>query len=577
LKILASQIWIIFLSATTAMASVPGHGSPQGFEYCEYNAEPVRTHRPSNVVRAEEALEQAEEALERIQADFDEADTCQLECRDTVYRVIELTVGRGNLQEYLDYLGGSFECYAVANSAVRQYNTFAQVYGWDIIREDIPQASPQRMIAEDRVPPTGGGVITIPDDEISGSDPDPRPVDPRPVDPPQNIDCRYMGPNNTLDLSICQAARNNGLTNRQYSQCRRCLGPQNNYGRCLRRMARLEQELYEAQELVEQRERELEEALANPSSRTTCTDCMQDTRNWWERWGPTIATGAVVGLSGYFAYRQERNSYEYYRDVIHENNNRLGYPTEPREDLSGYRLAAHLVNGAPLVINTGLSTGAFGCAGSSMYGMGSIVGGLFGGTQQGGATGYNNSTISGILNGGIGGSIGGGINGGAGQWGTGQPSSAQIDAMIRAQQESIAQQQAQLAAMQQSQSYYQSRAAIEADALARIQALGAPPAAGTGVWAQGQGGVQVGGNSWDPLNGSFWQSGQINGGINVRGQIQTYGNAGIGGVQPLPTGAGYPRTGYPNASPGWPQDNRYNPAPPPRHSPGSGGVDRLPL
>ena len=583
MKILASQIWITFLSATTAMASLPGHGSPQGFEYCEYNADPVRTHRPSNVVRAEEALEQAEEALERIQDEFDEADTCQLECRETVYRVIRLTVGERNLQDYLDYLGGSFECYGVANTSVRHYNMYAQVYGWDVIQEGASGINPKRMIAENpRVPDAGGGTITIAEPELG--DPDPQPVRPeRPVVPaPQHQQCTYMGPENTLDLSICEAARRapNGLDNRGFSTCRRCLGPQNRYGRCLRRMARLEQELYEAQDLVEQKESELNAALASPSSGTTCTDCMQDTRNWWQRWGPTLAVTGIVGATGYFAYRQERNSYEHYRDVIHENNNRLGYPTEPREDLSGYRLAAHLVNGTPMILNTGLSTGAFGCAGSTMYGMGSILGGVLGGSQQGGANGYNTG-VTGGLNGSITGGILNGGNAGNGTWGTGQPSGAQIDASIRAQQQAIAQQQAQLAALQQSQAYYQSRSAIEADAMARINALGQAPPAGAGVWAQGQGQGSVrGGNSFDPLNGDFWNSGLINGGVQVRGQIDTWGNAGYQqggyqtggyqgrGVQPLP-GNGYrqPR------SPGWPQDTRV----PTRHQTSGGNVDRLPL
>jgi len=149
LKILASQIWIIFLSATTAMASVPGHGSPQGFEYCEYNADPVRTHRPANIVRAEEALEEAEEALERIQDEFDEADECQLECQETVYSVIRLTVGERNLQDYLDYLGGSFECFGVANSAVRRYNMYAQFYGWDVIQDGGIQINQHHLEQEE--------------------------------------------------------------------------------------------------------------------------------------------------------------------------------------------------------------------------------------------------------------------------------------------------------------------------------------------------------------------------------------------------------------------------------------------
>ena len=575
MKILASQIWIVLLSATTALAHTPGHGSPQGFEYCEYNADPVRTYRPKNIVDAEEALVAAEEALEKLEKDYEEADKCKLKCEGTVNKVLSITVGRDNIDDYTDYLAGGFDCYSVANSAVRRYNMYAQMYGWDVIK-DVNQ---QRMIAGTSGAPSapGTGRVTLPESGDLGSggkgDEPGRIVLPD-NPPPQNQDCRYTASNNTLDLAICDAARSS-LSNREYSLCRSCLGPTNEYGRCLQQAARIEQELYEAQDLVEKREDELAEAIANPSSSKTCTDCMQDTRNWWERWGPMIAAGGIVGLSGYFAYKQERNSYEYYRDVIHENNNMLGYPTEPREDLSGYRLAAHLVNGTPIVISTGMSSGAFGCAGSSLYGTGNVLSGLFTGTQIGGAGGYPgglmNGNVTSILN-------GGGIHGGGGQWGTGQPSSAQIDAMIRAQQESIAQQQRDLAALQQSASYYQSRSAIEMDALNRISALGPAPAVNTGS----NSGVLVNrssgaynGNWFDPLRGDYWNTGQLSGGIQVRGQVNTYGNAGVSGVAPIQTAPSY------NRSPGYNDyyrnDYPVNPVPPSRHQSGGSNVGRLPL
>ena len=592
MKILASQIWIIFLSATTAFAHTPGHGSPQGFDHCEYNAEAVRTHRPSNIVKAEKALKIAEKNLERLEKGFTKADECENKCKNTVYKVIEKTVGKNNLQYYLNYLGGSFDCYQAANSAVRRYNMYAQIYGWDVIKEELPQINPQRMIATDpkKKEASGGGTITmserpdnpqvevaeevkqtppVPNNESNGEIGTPVPItlpQSRPKLPaPLHQTCNHMEEKNTLSLEICnEAAKKEVLDGRELNLCKRCLGPINNYGRCLRRKARLEQELSEAQELAIQREFELDAAKEKPSSKTTCTDCMKDTRNWWERWGPTLATGALVALPGYLAYRQEKSSYKHYKNVIHENNNRLGYPTEPREDLSGYRLAAHLVNGAPLIVNTGLSTGAFGCAGSSMYGAGSIIGGLFGGTQRGGANGYNNQVLNSVS-----GNVGGILNGGMHQAGVSQPSGAQIDAWIRAQQQSIAQQQTQLAALRQSQTYYQSRAAIEADALRRVKALGAPPSTSTaGVWIQGQGGVSTGGNYFDPLRGGFWNSGQLNGGLQFRGQVQTYGNAGIGGVQPLPVD--HRTGGYNNVrTPGY----NSNPSPPRQHR----STDRVPL
>ena len=521
LKILASQIWIVFLSTTTAMAGVPGHGSPQGFEYCNYNADPVRTYKPSNVVKAEKALELAEKHLKRAKEDLDNADPCEsTKCHHIFKKVIELTVGKKNLHSYSEYLRGDFKCYIVANSAIRHYNMYAQVYGWDVIQEETLQIDPQRTIAN-------SGEIGKSDDASPGASDDAPSGTAAPVpEASEDKECPYMGFDQTLNTEICDDASEKENSSRNYtlSSCKRCFGPNepgyNKYGRCLKERDRLEQVLHEAQNLVDTRKTEKNNAEKKPSSTTVCTDCMQDTRSWWEKWGPTLLTGGIVGLTGYFGYRQERNSYKHYRDVIHENNNRLGYPTEPRDDLSGYRLAAHLVNGAPLVLNTGLSTGAFGCAGSSMYGAGSVLSGIFGGAQQGGANGYNSNILNG-LSGNVSGILNGGTNG---LWGTSPPSAAQIDATIRAQQESIARQQAQLAILQQNQNYYQSRAAIERDALARIQRLPQPTSTSSlGVWNQSSG-VNFG-NSNNFLS-SFFNHGQVSGGVQINGQVSTYGNAG---------------------------------------------------
>lgn len=347
MKIQASIILTLLFSATGAWANQPGTGAPSNFEFCEHNAQPVRSHRPTNIVKAEEALESAEANLERLEREFEKADQCQEECRDTVYRVIELTVGERNLQDYLDYLGGSFECFSAANSARSIYNMYAHQNGWNLI-QDV-SVTPSRMIAENKPPKGGGGTISLPDE--LGDSGRPAPVDvERPTRPaPQNQQCLFMGPENTLDLSICREAQRQGLDGRQASLCRRCLGPRNEYGNCLRRRARLEQELYEAQDLLERRQAELDEARANPSSSTTCTDCLEDNRSWWQRLLPTAAATALVAVPGYFAYRQAQDAYDYAINVTHPNNARLGYPSQPAENLSGYQFAAHLINGAPII------------------------------------------------------------------------------------------------------------------------------------------------------------------------------------------------------------------------------------
>ena len=503
LKILASQIWIVFLSTTTAMAAaVPGHGSPRGSEYCEQIADPVRKYKASNIVKAEKALELAEKRLKRAKKKLEEFRPCESrKCHFIVKETIGLAVGEENFEFYREYLGGDPHCRFVGNSAIRHYNMYAQVYGWDVIQEETLQIDPQRTIAGDEgemADGKGGGVFEIVPTGSSTT--------------PEDDLCSYVGPDNTLNVNICENVKKNL---RKYGLCKTCLGSlesQNKYGRCLKREFRLNQRHAEAENLVETRETERDNAEDNPSSTEVCTDCMQDRRTWWEKWGPTLLTGSIVGLSGYFAYRQERNSYKHYRDVIHENNNKLGYPTEPRDDLSGHRLAVRFVNGTPLVINTALRTGVFGCAGSFSYEMSKVLGGA----QQGGATGYSSNFLN-SLSGDVSGILRSGANG---SWGTSPPSAAQIDATIRAHQESIERQQAELAILQHDQNVYQSRAAIEHDAALRIGRL--PRLIGSSRFSRNQ---ISGGYSNNILDG-FLDSGLFVGGAQVNAEFSTYGNAG---------------------------------------------------
>ncbi len=557
MKALASNFFIFFLSATTAMAHSPGTGAASNFDYCNYNADPIRTYKPSNVARAEKSLSEAQEALDALEKEYEKLNKCTDTCKDVVQRVFDLTINRTYHENYIEYLkGDSNYCQNVADTNVRKYNLYASLNDWSRIENEKLKnyKRPSRMIAEDRPQPKppGGGTITVPDASPElGAPSRPRPTAPQVVRPaPSAQSCEYTtGSEYKLDVQICEDAKEKGLSAKEYVKCRSCLGPVNKYGKCLQDLSRIDQRFAEAEYLVEQRLEELEHAKANPESSTTCTDCVQDTRSWWSKWGPMAAVGALVSVPAYFAYRQDRNSYKHYRDVIHENNNRLGYPTEPREDLSGYRLAAMLLNGTPAIVNTGLATGAFGCAGSGLYGTGTVLSGLLTGTQINGAGGINGHTLgqlSGNVNGGVNGNLGGGLSGGGGTFGTNQPSSAQIQAMLEAERQAAAESQARLQYLNEYNSYYQSRAQIEADALARINALGSVPSsngsfngsANGSVNGQlnynGAGGVGGFGNTaYDPLNGSFFNNGLAVGGVSISGQVNTYGQAGFQGQSNL--------------------------------------------
>lgn len=553
LRLVVSILLAMSLSTTTWAS---GNGSP--FSYCQYNAEPQREHRPSNIVRAEERLEEAENELERIEEEWENADECN-GCAPIVEAALVASVGEENVGEYLEYLRGAPHCYAVANSAVSYYNFYASAMGWERIPQinDTDVYQPKRMVAEegadspytgpDIEPPTGAPApAPAPpqrnreDDELGGGGGAPvvTGVPARPA--PQQQQCQFKGPEGTLDVQICEIAARAGAFRRRtdISRCRTCLGPVNRYGKCLVDQERLELALIEAEELVAQREDELSEARANPSSGTTCVDCQTDNRSWWERWGPMALVGGVTAVTGYMAYRQERDSYEYYRDVIHEDNNAKGYPTEPRMDTSGYTFANHMVNGLPMIMNTGLSTGAFGCAGSTVYGAGMVQGGPFAGGQIGGANGYPagmlgpggqvgaSGNVAGILNGTLGGP---GAHMGAqfGMNGGGQMNPGQLSAMIQQQNAMAQQAQARAQALQQQQSYYQSVYAIQQDAQSRVQALG------NGVF---QGGVNI--------TGGFDVFGQAQGGVPYQ-QYPTSFNPGVPNGQNMPPGGNVQNPGVP--------------------------------
>lgn len=546
----ASIFISVLLSASLALANTPGTGAPSNFEYCEHNARAIDSHRPTNIVNAEEALESAEASLTRLEDEFDEANECQAECEETVYNVIRSTVGDRNLQDYLDYLGGSFECYGVANSAVRNYNMYAQQNGWEVIQDT--NIAPSRMVACNggECDETRPGTIAIGDtsgNELGGGGTQTPVVTGPATSAPQHQQCTFMGPNNTLDISICREAQRQGLDGRQIAKCNKCLGPINDYGKCLRRAAGLQQKIYEAQELVEKRKDELDEANANPSSGTTCTGCIEDTRSWWQKLLPTAAAAAMVAIPGYLAYKAAKESYEYAINVTHENNSRLGYASEPTQDLSGYQFAAHLVNGAPLILNTGLSTGLFGCSGSTFYGAGQILSGVLSGSQQGGATGYTADilgglTTSGNTNGNVVFDANGNIISGGGT-----ATGSSIDARIQANNELLAQIQRDNQILAQRASTTQSLEANRQEYEARNAAI----LNGTGyssitdfVNGGGQTNASVttsgsGSSSgiYNPLAAILGGNGVFQGGVTATGNVsvQTYGNAGFNNGVQVPT------------------------------------------
>lgn len=553
-----------------AVPSWAQFGSGMPSDYCAYNASAQRVYKPQAVVDAERRLKEAKDELEALEKKLERLN-CD-DCESVVERAIRLT-DPSNYDTYMAHLeGGSFcSTSPLVSSNIEVYNYYARIAGWETIEPRSVDLSADRMIAGSdaagegyapheepvRLPPRPDEV------ELGGGSPvggdEPGSAVPDPVLPAPNLCPRYAGPNYSLRPQICEDARARGLSSNEYRDCRRCVNPTRSkpggrYGECLRESVMIEEQIVALEDRVLDLEDELEDAKADSAGDpVVCADCMKDPRSGWQRWGPMALMGGLTLAGAYFGYRQERKSYDHYRDVIHPDNNAKGYPTAPMLDRSGYRFASTLIGGLPMVINTGLASGAFGCSGSSMFGSGMIGAGMGAGSQMGGLMGVptifngglqGNAGVSmggGLYNGnagpwgaypGMGGGIGGGLNGGFGGMNGGMGggvyggmggnggmmSSAQINAQI-AQLNAYQSQLAQRAA------WTNSYEAITQNYQSQVQALGAYPAGGS-VFGAGGGMMGGGAGVMAPNSGAV-----LSGGVNIGAHL----GMGVGGAPGMPS------------------------------------------
>lgn len=572
-----------------AVPSWASFGSGLPDNYCAYNASPARAYKPQSVIDAEARLKEVRDKKERLERKLERVD-CN-ECGDNFAFFISAIQGE-SLKDYTDHMAGGGRCTPqLTNVAI--YNYWANINNWEKIDVEPRRATPGRMIAggdsarnvvtpvEDgpgTPPPTGG--------ELGGNRPPViQPPTGRPTaEAPDFVSScpRYAGPNGSVDVGLCEIAQNQTHSNGEpffardeRRLCRKCLRtsssyPSGRYAFCLSSEALIA----EFEDQIADLEDELEDAIdiaAENGEEAVCADCMTDNRSVVNRYGPTALAGVATLAAGYFAYRQERKSYEHYRDVIHPDNNAKGYPTPMMTDNSGRAFATTLIAGLPTVLNTAVGTGAFGCSGSSVFGSGLVTSGNSAGTQVGGATG-----ISGILGGLLGGSSAGGqVTAGAGATtnngyvigANGQPvyvgnngnngvmTTAQIEAQMAQSQQQLAAIQAQQAALSQQYAYANSYNALTQQYQAGISALGPAPGA-----VAGNGVVNTGGN----MSGVLAPTGSS----VLTGGVQIGAHLGMGGSvrPPVINGQGTVQTGTP-----------FNPnvTPSPTTVPSGAGINRL--
>ncbi len=598
------KILTFILSFTVAAPSWASLGSGLPDNFCAYNASSVRAYEPQSVIDARTRLEAAQNEKKDLEKKLSKID-CDA-CADNFETVISI-VANGQLKAYEDHMAGGNACVPVGGVAsnVTVYNYWAEINGWDQIEESgADKFTPDRMIAGSN---DGGS-------EVVGGAPaiTPPTITPPPAGAPEfSPTCPYYaGPNGSVKVDVCERAGAN-ISRDDRRLCNRCLRKTSRYssGRyafCLRS----ESLIQDLEDKIADLEADLEDAIdeaADSGEEAVCADCMRDNRNFLQKYGPSLLVGGLTLFAANSARRSERQSYEYYRDVIHPDNNAKGYPTPMMADRSGATFATVLVAGVPTVINTAMASGAFGCSGSSLFGGGMVSGGQGAGAQVGGASGIFSGLFGGGNGGGAGGQWGGtgmggpwGGNGGAttgsgyiigpngqpiygagGQWGNaadggGGMSLAQLQAQA-AQSQQAADAAAQRASALSSyvsnrSAWEQSQQAIFQNTQAQLNAIGQAPTMpqgmGGGGGAYGQYGVNGqwggGGNMSGVMNpnASIFGNGRIQGGVfmNV--------NAGAGAYPPMMGAqAGYQYGGYQQGGAGF----NPNVAPPSVSSPSGGG------
>ncbi len=538
----------------------PGSGLPDN--YCAYNASPARLYKPQSVINIEVKLKQAKDKKRKLENKIKRID-CVRCTKSLKFFVSALASEQFN--DYTNHMAGGGSCTPKLTN-ISIYNYWANINNWERINNQGRNITQGRTIAggDGR---SGSSDELVSGDPVSNSNSEVRP--PKRIKPAPDFvpSCpKYAGPNGSIHVDFCKIAEgkkdSNGslyFAKEDRRLCRKCLRgsithPSGRHSFCLSSKALIA----ELEDQIEDLEDELEEAVeiaSDNQEKAVCADCMIDNRSWFEKYGPTLLAGGITAAAGYFAMRSERESYKHYKNVIHPDNNKKGYPTPMMSDKSGLTFATVMIGGLPVILNTAIGTGAFGCSGSSVFGGGLVTSGVFSGHQVGGVTG-----LPSVLNGALGGRRGGGsvsvgagatINGGNGGYilgpngqaiyngGQGAPyqtsiSTAQIRAQIAESQRQQAalrvQQQQQLQALQAQQAalsrqytYASSYNALTEQYRAGVSALGPAPN------VYGSGGYISGGSTSGvlPPPGSSVLTGGIN--IGVGAHLSTGGAAGVGG------------------------------------------------
>lgn len=502
-----------------------GSGLPDNF--CAYNASSARSYEPQAVIDARKKLEAAQKEKEDLEKKR-EGIKCDA-CAGNFEKIISI-VDHGQIKAYEDHMAGGGACTPLVSN-VDIYNYWAEINDWEQIEERGGRhTAPNRMVAspnDNQNHEVGGGTpgnnglhvpVNVPELETPGFSPT----------------CpKYGGLHGSVDVSICDLAASGtfaeGHPNAGQSYisrderrlCNTCLRKTSRYssgryGFCVNSEALLADLEDKIADLEDDLKDALDEAEDN-GDEVVCADCMTDNRSFLEKWGPTLLVGGLTLYGANQAAKTQRESYEYYRDVIHPDNNAKGYNTDMMADTSGSVFSTVLISGVPTVINTALGSGAFGCSGSALFGSSVTTTGDSAGTQVGGLSGI----LSGLLGTGTSTTTADtqttGVNGGYtivnGQvvynnttTGTTGMTDAQIQAAINANNEALTVAQQRQTALANYAAYSSSVAAINQRTAAEIAALGTAPvltsatttagvtaASGTSIYGSGyvQGGVSA--------------------------------------------------------------------------------------
>ncbi len=366
-------------------ADHPGSGLPD--DYCAYNASSLRKYKPQSVIDVEARLKVIKSEKAKLE-NKRRRSHCR-KCKEN----LELFVGGlsgEDIKDYTDHMAGGGACTPqITNVGI--YNYWANINNWEKIPTSVGNVAKIRTIAGGSG--TGSDLVDTSQDDDSvdssgelggggagSSGSGNGVVAPETPAPTFVSSCpTYAGLSGSVDVELCKIKEGEkdssgalyfNMSDRRH--CRRCLRvssvyPSGRYSFCLSSealIADLEDKIADLEDELE----ETTEIAAENLEESVCADCKTDNRSWFEKYSPMGIVGGLVGLGAYFASKSERDAYKYYKKVIHPDNNAKGYPTSGMSDRSGTVLATVLIEGIPTIIDVGLSTGAFGCSGSALFG-----------------------------------------------------------------------------------------------------------------------------------------------------------------------------------------------------------------